>query len=363
MRKNHFLVLIISGLLGGLAFTACKKDDVADPDNTDNTTYQTTPFGLTLPTWVDDSLGAMPGSSEMTVEGVALGRKLFYDEKLSGDMTQSCASCHKQSDAFDDVRRFSVGITGAVGDRNAMSIQNLAWRTKFFWDGRSPSLEAQAHDPVVNPIEMNATWPQVLSRLNADEAYKTAFKNAFNITTIDSTDVTKALAQFERTLVSFSSRADAYNNGNTTALNAAEIRGKALYFGKARCATCHNTATFTDNQFRNNGLDAAGAPNADLGMGHVTGNASDNGKMLVPPLRNIARTAPYMHDGRFANLNQVLAFYAGQVQANSPNLDSKMQVYLNGPLFTPQEAGDIIAYLTALSDDGYLANQATSDPE
>lgn len=301
----------------------------------------------------------IPNNNPQTVEGIALGRRLFYDPILSADSTQSCSSCHMAFDAFSDNNQFSTGITGAMGTRNSMPIFNAAWNydEKFFWDGRAHSLEDQALGPVVNPIEMNNTWQNAVAALQNHPDYPGLFNDAFGTTTIDSVLVTKAIAQFERTLISANSKFDQYLLGQT-ALTAQELSGFNIFMDEnaGDCFHCHGSAAnplWTDNDFHNNGLDATFA---DLGLGAITGNSNDDGKFKTPSLRNLAFSAPYMHDGRFATLDEVIDHYSEGLQ-NSPTIDPLMKsVAQGGVQLTPQEKADLKAFLLTLSDNDFITN-------
>lgn len=356
MRK----LWIIAGLAAAMAVMhACKKETKTTPPEVYNPTEKT----IAVPQYVLNYLGEMPQPADnpLTEEGVALGRKLFYDKLLSNDRTMACATCHKQENGFDDFRQFSQGTNGAFGDRNAMPIINLGWADAFFWDGRRTTLEGQAHDPVTNPIEMANTWPEVVTRVQSHNEYPSLFFKAFGTRTVDSTLIVKAIAQFERTMVSFNTRFDKYFYQNdATALNASEQRGLTLFTGDALCNTCHMMNTlFTDHAFRNNGLDVNPADN---GLMKFTGKPNDRGKFKVPGLRNIAQTAPYMHDGRFATLEDVVNFYSSGVKQTSPNIDEHMPPFGNGLNLTAQEKADLVAFLKTLSDQEFLTRQDLSDP-
>jgi len=359
MRKIYWVVLTIIPLFILLTITSCKEDEIIEPD----VTYDPTPYAFDIPEWVAVNIGEIsaPIDNPTTIAGVELGRALFYDERLSNDMTMSCGTCHKQANAFDDPRPFSQGTNGAFGNRNAMAIINLAWDGSFFWDGRQQSLEAQAHDPVTNPIEMANTWVEIENRLREDAQYQDMFKRAFNTTVIDSILITKAIAQFERTLVSFDSPFDAYYyGGDATALTSDEISGMNLFFGDAKCFQCHSDPLFTDNAFRNNGLDLMPL---DSGRAKFTGLDADYGKFKVTTLRNIANTAPYMHDSRFATLEQVVEHYSSGVIQESPNLDEHMIDFGSGLNLTATEKMQLVAFLQTLSDNDFLTNQQYADPE
>jgi len=303
----------------------------------------------------------MPMDNALTVEGIALGRRLFYEKALSDNYTQSCASCHKQENGFSDPLPFSVGTDGSVGTRSAMAIINLGWDQRLFWDGRRNSLELQAHDPVTNPIEMRNTWPVVVQRLQAHAEYPDLFRAAFGTSTIDSTLVTKAIAQFERTLVSFNSRYDRFHFlGDSSALSPAEMHGRDLFFRDAHCVDCHSAERMSDGAMRNNGLDQTPT---DLGLGGFTGQGAHNGRFKVTTLRNIAATAPYMHDSRFQTLEQVVDFYALNVQTNAVNLDAHMAPWVDGEIdLDAQERADLVAFLHALTDSTFLTNPAFGPP-
>lgn len=314
-----------------------------------------TPYKLAVPEWVDAPFPS-PMDNPMTVEGIALGKRLFYDTRLSADNSMSCATCHMQQDGFSDKRTFSLGINGEKGTRQAMPIFNLAWNESFFWDGRAPSLEAQAHDPVTNPIEMNNSWENVITTLQKDKSYVDAFEQIFGKNRIDETMVTRAIAQFERSITSFNSKFDRYfYQKDSTALNSSEKRGFDIFVKKADCGHCHTGILLSDNTLRNNGLDVI---LSDIGQGFVSKNESDNGKFKVTTLRNIAFTSPYMHDGRFKTLEEVIEHYFFDVKPTSPNIDPSMLNLAQGLLFSEQDKIDLVAFLKTLSDSTLLNNSA-----
>lgn len=357
MKKVIILVFVVTIIV---TTNACRKEEPKQ----NQVQYNPTSLTVEVPSFVKNYVGDIkhPVDNPLTVEGVALGRKLFYEKMLSDNMTISCGTCHKQENAFDDPRPFSQGTNGAFGDRNAMAIINLAWNTAFFWDGRRATMEEQAHDPVTNPIEMANTWPEVVRRLQNSSTYPDLFYQAFGTRTIDSNLVVKAIAQFERTLVSYNSRFDKYfHKGDSTIFTQQEKNGLAIFKGKGMCNNCHLMNTqLADNIFRNNGLDANPK---DAGLMKFTGLPSDRGKFKVPTLRNIAKTAPYMHDSRFATLEQVIDFYSNDVQQSSPNIDEHMPDYKSGLKLTMQEKSDLIAFLHTLTDQDFLTNPAFSEPK
>lgn len=292
-----------------------------------------------------------------TVNGVALGRKLFYDPRLSRDNTISCAFCHEQSSAFTHHGHdFSHGIDNLIGNRNTPAVQNMAFQSEYFYDGASNSIEMLSIVPIHNPAEMDETLAGIAGKLQQDSQYVNLFKGAFDNEQISSANILKALAQFMTVMISADARYDKYvrqqPDGN---FNNQELQGMALF--ENHCASCHATAIFTDNSFRNNGLPPN--PNLnDLGRELVTGFTYDRHKFKVPSLRNVALTAPYMHDGRFGSLESVLNFYANGVQ-NSPNLDPLLQQHSSlGIPLTTEEKQAIIAFLKTLTDEKFIANPA-----
>ncbi len=341
------------------AVPSCKKDKPTDTP----AVYDPVPLTVEVPSFVKQYAGDMQPATDnaLTVEGVALGRRLFYEKMLSNDGSMSCATCHKQENGFDDSRQFSQGTNGSFGDRNAMPVINLGWNRHFFWDGRRGSLEGQAHDPVVNPIEMANNWPEVVRRLQNSAVYPDLFYKAFGTRTVDSGLVVKAIAQFERTIVSFNSPFDRYYfQGDSAALSGAEKRGLNIFIGQGLCKNCHlMNALFTDHEFRNNGLDV---DPKDGGLMKFTALTSDRGKFKVPTLRNIALTGPYMHDGRFATLEEVVDFYDSKVRQNSPNIDEHMPEFGTGLHLTTQQKSDLVAFLKALTDREFVMNPAFSEP-
>ncbi|MBP9152996.1 MAG: c-type cytochrome, partial [Flavobacteriales bacterium] len=248
-------------------------------------------------------------------------------------------------------------------NRQAMTIINMGWNQfGFFWDGREATLEDQALKPVTNPIEMNAKWPEVEAKLNANADYKLLFKQAYDVDYIDSLTVAKAIAQFERTLISGNSRFDKWYNQQAIQLTESELRGFILYNGEgADCFHCHGLGgLITDNRFHNNGLDTDFS--ADEGRFLFTGNDADKGKFRTPTLRNIEFTAPYMHDGRFQTLEQVVDHYSHDIQA-SATIDPLMELVGNGGAqLTQQDKDDLIAFLKTFTDDGFLSNPQFSNP-
>ncbi len=323
--------------------------------------YSATPQPIDIPTLFEENIisPVIPTNNPQTVEGIALGKKLFFDPILSADNTQACASCHAPQNAFTDSTRFSIGIDGIAGNRNSMPLFNLAWNydENFFWDGRVFSLEHQAIEPVTNPVEMHNTWEMVISRLQQSNEYPDLFQAAFGGVTITKELATKAMAQFERTLISANSKFDRFSLGQAT-LTTEEQNGLNVFMDETKgdCFHCHgnpNNPLWTDNIFHNNGLDATFT---DLGLGEISGDPADNGKFKSPSLRNLAFTAPYMHDGRFNTLDEVINHYSEGLQ-DSPTIDPLMKkVDEGGVHLSPQDKSDLKAFLLSLSDPSFINN-------
>lgn len=346
MIKYLYKYGFIFGLIIGMA--SCQVDEPVAFD------YKTTPYLLSVPDGFPQPILSI--QNPLTKEGVALGRKLFYDPILSLDNSINCASCHNPSWAFSDTNRFSKGVNNQLGLRNAQALINLAFQPHFFWDGRATSLEEQILDPVPNPIEMHLPWKVAVQRLNEHKEYRLLFQKAFNQLNVDSQMVTKALAQFVRTLISGSnSKFDRYLRGEIN-LTVSELNGFNIFnTEKGDCFHCHPAQggrLFTDRDFHNNALDFE---SSDRGRELVTGNISDRGKFLTPTLRNIAFTAPYMHDGRFKTLEQVVEHYnSGGIP--SPYADPLMKYQGVGLGLTNQEKTDLINFLKTLSDSSFISN-------
>jgi cytochrome c peroxidase len=345
-----------------------------------------------IPQWVP--VPVVPDDNPMTDKKVELGRHLFYDQRLSADQTMSCATCHHQDKAFTDGRRFAKGISGQLAIRNAMSLTNVAYLPVLTWSNPLlTSMEAQALIPLFgeHPVEMGMAGKEALlfERLKTEPVYQRLFRDAFpteaqggETQLYSLSTVTKALASFQRRLLSFDSPYDRFRyGGDQTALSPQAKRGEALFFGeKMECYHCHGGLNFTDNikharlpfpelGFHNTGLynvDTKGAyPKGQTGVEEFTGAASDMGKFRTPTLRNIAKTAPYMHDGSVPDLATVIrAHYAraGRAggQASGPNpIRSELLV---GFQVSEQEVQDLIAFLHALTDEGFLKDERLSDP-
>lgn len=314
---------------------------------------------------------AMPvaENNPVTKEGAELGRYLFYDPILSANQTMSCASCHKQAFAFSDAgKKFSEGINQVVQKRNTPPLFNLAWYPSFFWDGRAATLEDQVFFPVRDHAEMNLSWPEAEKRLNKSRFYRKKFLDVFSISVIDSIHIAKAIAQFERTLISCNSKFDRVLRKEDK-LTQAEFRGYEIVNDQsmADCLHCHTTdahALATSRKFGNNGLDTASSifNYPDSGLGGITGKPKDYGWFKIPSLRNIAVTGPYMHDGRFSSLREVIDFYSEGLHP-SINIDSKMtRIKTRGVQLTESDKLCLEAFLHTLTDSTFITNPEFSDP-
>lgn len=293
--------------------------------------------------------------NKLTPAGFVLGRKLFHDPILSRDSSTSCASCHQRFAAFAHIDHpLSHGINGLIGKRNVPAIQNMIWQTSFMWDGGVNHLDVQPLAPITNPVEMDETLDNVIRKLQCNSAYMGLFKAAFGDTVITSERMLKAIAQFTGLMVSADSRYDRHIKGQE-AFTPAEERGLALF--RTRCSSCHQEPLFTDNSFRNIGL----RPDTSLkdpGRMAITGRPEDEMKFKVPSLRNVEMTYPYMHDGRFRNLKQVLNHYATGAFPDTA-VDPGVLKNVGMP---ETEQSDIIAFLKTLTDKTFLYDRRFADP-
>jgi cytochrome c peroxidase len=346
--------------LGALAlvawFTGCGTDPTSQPTDTQpglDTLHIRVPGFPPQP---------VPPDNPTTVQGVALGRRLFYDPILSGDSTQSCSSCHVQAAAFGDPNRFSLGIDGVLGPRHAPVLVNVGWGESLFWDGRAGTLEEQALEPVPNPIEMHQPWDGAVVKLRRHAEYPALFQAAFGTDEITSARAVQAIAQFERTLVSAETRYDQFVRDGT-GLTASERRGYVLYFSeRAECFHCHVDRVFTDQAFHNNGLDSVFV---DTGRVEVTGDPNDLGRFKTPTLRNLVFSAPYMHDGRFASLEEVIDHYDSGGHGTdtvNPFILNLRRNHQEGHGLTPQDKQDLLAFLRTLTDSSFVTNPAFASP-
>lgn len=370
-----YLVCLVWLMIG---LNGCKPDPQSpDMPSPDGWVYNPEPVEFKVPRYFPPPRNF--SDNPLTKQGIKLGRMLFYDPILSADSSQSCASCHQQSLSFTDNKRYSVGVDGIAGTRNAMPLFNMAWQSSFFWDGRAATLEQQALEPVENPIELHEAWPNVIEKLKRHPQYPRLFYEAFGIKEFTKEHAAKAMAQFIRTMVSANSRYDKHKRGELFGTGREftdeEERGMEIFFSPASpsggggdCFHCHGNELFADisptGQFRNNGLtetaDINGFP--DKGRGAITGNPQHNGLFKVPSLRNIALTPPYMHDGRFQTLDEVIEFYNSGVK-NSPTVDPVMiHPGFTGLNLSADEKAALKAFLLTLTDEEFIQNPDFSKP-
>jgi cytochrome c peroxidase len=296
-----------------------------------------------------------------TVQGAELGRHLFFDPILSADSTMSCATCHRPEFAFSDPRPLSIGIRGLPGTRHAPTLTNVGWNLSNFWDGRASNLETQAIEPVPHPLEMDLPWDTAIERLRRNPRYPPMFRAAFRTSEINRERVVKAIAQFERTLVSVDSRFDRYlRDRDRYPLTTSELRGFLAFFTeKADCFHCHlPDYTFTDFAFQNNGLDSVFV---DVGRNGVTNDPRDMGLFKTPGLRNVALTAPYMHDGRFATLEEVIEHYHHGAVA-SPTIHPRIRTGRDTLEMNASDKADLLAFLRCLTDSSIVTNPGFQSP-
>ncbi len=366
MKKSLKPLLLLFSLL----WIACKKNDKPDIPVID---CNTTPYSLEIPFYfgMNDTVQQRLNANPLTVEGVELGRHLFYDTILSENYTISCATCHQQKYGFADPRRLSLGTQGLPGKRNAMALVNLLWTKDFFWDGRVRTLEEQVLHPIQDPLEMNMNLEALVQRLKNSPKYKSMFKKAFCTENITKELVSKALAQFVNSLISKDSKFDKYLRGEYF-LTLDERIGLQLFQthpipGRIRggnCGDCHFQPHFDGKGFKNNGIDSI---YSDIGYQSVTGNPFDLGKFKIVTLRNIAQTAPYMHDGRFSTLEQVLEHYDKHVKLGEftdPLIMEASNINGGAPrlFLTPTEKQQILSFLHTLTDSTFLTNPKYSSP-
>jgi len=285
----------------------------------------------------------VPEDNPLTSEKVELGRKLFSDPILSRDKSLACAGCHDPERGFTDGRAVSVGVFGRVGTRSVPTLVNRAYGSSFFWDGRTSSLEEQVLQPIQDPKELDMTLKDVVERLRHDRKYSELFQAVFGRIPTH-VDLAKALASYVRTILSGDSSFDRYLNGERDALSEREREGLRIFRSKGNCTACHVGPNFTDERFHNTGIAWRDGELLDPGRFEVTGKEDDRGAFKTPTLREIAQTAPYMHDGSVATLEEVIEFY---------NRGGNTNLYLDPELrplhLTAEEKKSLLAFLKSLS--------------
>lgn len=372
MKKRNIILFFMLGFM----LLACKYDVLEEKLEDDNTNIvddfsNTSPYSLNIPPFFPPM--DIPSNNPLTEEGVLLGKYLFWEKKLSLDNSISCGSCHLPQNSFSDPNRYSAGVGGTLGNRQSMALINLGWARNFFWDGRKSTLEDQILEPVENPIEMHEQWSDVVEKLNNDTLYPPLFSAAFGSPHITKERAAKAIASFIRTMVSAGSKFDKQRIGQYT-FTQEEYRGFVLFtteggspeqvaggsFG-ADCFHCHGFGDMqmTDGLFHNNGLDSHFQN--DPGRFNVTLNPLDSGKFKTPTLRNVEFSAPYMHDGRFNTLIEVIEHYNTGGHP-STTIDSFMKFTSGGLQLSETSKNDLIAFLRCLSDTAFMNNPNFRDP-
>jgi cytochrome c peroxidase len=361
--KSIFQFVIVLAIV----LSSCKKDDElaceSEPVTLDETAYELDLGSFPPP--------MTPEGFQLTTAKVALGRMLFYEEKLSSLNNQSCASCHSQATGFSDINQFSEGSEGNVGDRQAMAVINLAWNNNgFFWDGRSPSLAHQSLQPIISPIEMAESHANVITKLNEIQGYKDQFIRAYGNEEITPLKMGQAMEQFMMTMVSNNSKYDKFLGGQAE-LSDSEERGRVLFFSEyneffpedsgADCEHCHGGFNFENDLYMNNGLDDE-SDFTDLGRFNVTNLEQDRAKFKVTTLRNIELTPPYMHDGRFQTLEEVVSHYNEGIEISSTLDQALLATTSTGLMLTEEDKTDLVNFLKTLTDESFITNPDFSSP-
>ncbi|MEI8021034.1 MAG: cytochrome c peroxidase [Schlesneria sp.] len=294
-----------------------------------------------------------PKDNPPSEEKIALGKQLFFDGRLSADNKVACATCHDPAKGFSNGEQFATGVEGKKGGRNSPTVINTALQQFQFWDGRAKSLEYQALGPIQNPIEMNLPLDAAVAKLNGIDGYKSQFQKVFG-TDVTSDGIAKAIAAYERTVLSGDAPYDRFKAGDANALSEPAQRGMKIFFNKGRCSVCHDGRNFTDNGFHNIGL-----PGSDEGRAAISKSSGDKGAFKTPTLREIARSAPYMHDGSLKTLEEVVAHY---VKGGTPNPQLDEEIF---PLkLTAEESADLVTFLKeGLSSPSYPAHTAPELPQ
>ena len=331
VKYSRTIIVGTATILAGFAVPSPAAAQTASPVH-----RRAVPVGL-------DLYMPVPERNPLTTAKVALGRKLFFDSLLSRDRTRACASCHDPRRAFTDGRAVALGVDGREGTRSAPTLVNRGYGRSFFWDGRATSLEEQVLRPIQHRMEMDMTLEGLLVRLTRDEAYPDLFQSAFGDDP-DAKGLAQALASYVRTILSGNAPFDRYVNGDRHALTERQRQGLRVFRGKGNCTACHLGPTSTDENFHNTGVAWRDGRLLDQGRFAVTGKETDHGAFKTPTLREVTRTAPYMHDGSIATLEEVIEFYDRGGNAN-PYLDRETH-----PLrLTDEEKTALLAFLRSLS--------------
>ncbi len=372
-RTNKLLFLFALMLL----LIGCKKEDAVEDSSAHEGAFSPVPLlpevpfdyeSIELPAHFDTNALSLYESFanpvDISNEGAALGRVLFYDNKLSANDLVNCASCHQQEHAFSDPRIRSIGFEGELSHRHSQTLVNLRWSRNLFWDHRVSGLENQVLLPIQDDLEMGMSLDDLVEKLQSTSYYPELFTSAYGDPNISAERISNALAQFITSIYSYRSKYDEAYYNDFASFTPEELAGKDLFFnGITRCNQCHSTALFFDPQARNTGMDYS----EDLGLYEVTGNESDKGKFKTTTLRNIELTAPYMHDGRFATLTEAIQHY-NQGMLPDPNLDDRLSVG-SEPGGTPiemnlsdEDVENMIHFLKTLTDEALVNDPMYSNP-
>ncbi len=338
---------IVAVAIAAMWVASCKKETI-DPGKWQPISFNV-PKGWPAPAYTF-------ANNALTYDGFVLGRKLFYDVRLSKDSTVSCGTCHQQFAGFAQLGHdLSHGVNDLLGTRNTPGLANMAWHTSFFWDGGVNHLESQPIAPIQNPVEMALPMAEAVQRVKNANDYRTYFENAFGNDTVNSQRIFRALAQFMGAMVSADSKYDKYMRAEAGGtMTASELNGLTLF--RQHCATCHKEPLMSDFSFRNNGL-KPGTQN-DSGRAHITRDVADMYKFKVPSLRNVAVTAPYMHDGKVKTLDDVVEHYRTGIYS-SPTLDPSLAT---GIAITDNEKHDLVNFLKTLTDSTFIKNPLFAEP-
>lgn len=394
MKKGLYILTLGMSIFLLLTIESCNRDDDTSidcptPIDTGTVVGKPTPYDYELTeqfSSIDPIFDNTPVENPTTIEGADLGRHLFYDQRLSKNNTIACASCHHQDKGFSDPEQFSIGFEGKKTPRHSMTLANMRWSRPFFWDGRANTLEEQVLMPIQDPIEMGMDLDDLVDKLKDIDIYPALFEKAFGSKDINSDLISKALSQFVRTIVSQNSKYDETFKYRSDPAKVKRMLTEEEYLGYklfithvdpdegtgvnrpgsikrgANCGDCHTTALMTNGDITNNGLDSM---TTDEGYGAVTGFPQDQSTFKTPTLRNVELTAPYMHDGRFATLEEVMEHYDTHV-LNHENLDAQISQagnYWKGQLdLESYEKAAIIAFMKTLTDTDLATNSKFSNP-
>ena len=359
MTKTRLaMVLLVAGGVVAAASVGCggapseqpkveEPPKVAEQPPPAGETLTSGDFNMTLPLGLQAGAAYIPEKNPLSQAKIELGRKLYFDTRLSKDNTVSCATCHAPDQGFSDGKKTSTGIAGQVGGRNAPTVMNRLFSQEQFWDGRAEDLEAQALGPVQNPIEMGHTLEAMISTLKGISMYAPDFEKAFGTPEITADRVGMAIASYERTVITGNAPYDRYQAGDKTAMGESAVRGMEIFNDKNRgnCVTCHAGFNFTDESYHNLGL-GMDKPKPDLGRFEVTKKDFDRGAFKTPTLRNITQSGPYLHDGSEATLMDVVNFYD---KGGVPNKWLSQEIK---PLhLSDQDKADLLAFMEALTGE------------